>query len=188
MSRDQALRAAISLVQVPSHVRAQRLAPLPKGTLLLLGVAAGDPDSEREAAQLIDRSPDLIRHAAGFFIEQILLTPGTDCYRLLGAQPTASNHELRTHMALLMRWLHPDMDPEGQRSLFAGRVIQAWDNLKTAERRSLYDASLAGIADKSRTKKTWRVKPRLHKLNSGHPSRLRRILSQLLNRSSDSTR
>jgi DnaJ-class molecular chaperone len=42
-------------------------------------------------------------------------------------------------MALLLRWLHPDMDRHGERSLFAGRITQAWETLKTPERRAAYD-------------------------------------------------
>jgi hypothetical protein len=46
-------------------------------------------------------------------------------------------------MALLMRWMHPDVAPQGDRSdrsVFAPRIAAAWNNLKTAERRSAYDS------------------------------------------------
>ena len=58
----------------------------------------------------------MIREAAGFFVEQILLFPGADSYRVLGASPEATNRELRRNMSLLLRWLHPDLDPRGERS------------------------------------------------------------------------
>ncbi len=38
-------------------------------------------------------------------------------------------------MALLMKWLHPDMELEGQRAIFLWRVTTAWNDLKTEERR-----------------------------------------------------
>lgn len=43
-------------------------------------------------------------------------------------------------MALLLKILHPDHYQNVQRSIFAGRVTEAWNNLKTLERRNTYDA------------------------------------------------
>jgi hypothetical protein len=42
-------------------------------------------------------------------------------------------------MALLLRWLHPDLSRCSERAVFAARVTAAWDDFKTAERRSAYD-------------------------------------------------
>jgi hypothetical protein len=58
-------------------------------------------------------------------------------------------------MALLLRWLHPDHDPQGARSVFAGRVTRAWNDLKTQERRATYDQSrrIAGLDKSLRGKK-----------------------------------
>lgn len=80
-----------------------------------------------------------MRRASAFFIEQILLSPDADSYRVLGADDTATAAELRHNMALLLRWLHPDVARLGVRSLFAGRITQAWESLKTPERRAAYD-------------------------------------------------
>jgi DnaJ-class molecular chaperone len=43
-------------------------------------------------------------------------------------------------MALLLRWLHPDRETNGARTIYVGRITEAWNNIKTAERRSAYDA------------------------------------------------
>lgn len=143
MSREDALRAAISLVKVPSQVRAQRIAPLPDGILLLLNVAARDQDAERDAESLTGRPLDLLREASEFFIAQVLLYPDANSYRVLGGNASAPAGELRTHMAALMRWLHPDLDENGDRALMAKRVLRAWEDLKSPERRQAYDAALA---------------------------------------------
>src|SRR5439155_8031484 len=45
------------------------------------------------------------------------------------------------NMALLLRWLHPDIDREGERAMMARRVAIAWDTLKSPERRARYDRS-----------------------------------------------
>jgi DnaJ-class molecular chaperone len=58
---------------------------------------------------------------------------------VLGTGPQASPGELRRNVALLLRWLHPDLDPHGELSVFIGRVTAAWNDLKTPERRMAYD-------------------------------------------------
>jgi hypothetical protein len=139
MSDKMALKAAVDLLHVPSQVRLLRSEPLPDGVLMLLRIAAGETEVGRAAANLVDRSPDVMRQAATFFIEQILFAPDADSYRVLGATAQAGAGELRRNVALLLRWLHPDLDPHGERSLFIGRVTAAWNDLKTPERRAAYD-------------------------------------------------
>ena len=139
MSDKMALRVAIDLLHVPSQVRLVRSGPLPQGVPVLLRIAAGDDAAEREAADATVRSRDVVRRAAAFFIAQILFAPDTDSYRVLGAAPQASAGELRGNAALLLKWLHPDLDPHGERSIFVSRVTEAWNNLKTPDRRAAYD-------------------------------------------------
>src|SRR5262245_38289472 len=139
----EALRLAIDLLHVPSSVRRVRLDPLPQGVALLLRIAAGDGIAVQEAVRTTDRSAEVIREAATFFIEQILLTAEADSYRVLGATPNATPSELRYNMALLLKWLRPDNAPEAQQSVFVKRVTLAWDDLKTPERRAAYDQAKA---------------------------------------------
>ena len=148
MGQATALRVAIDLVHVPSRVRIMRAAPLPSDVHILLRIAAGDEAAEIEAAELTGRSPEVVRKAAAFFIEQVLLCPGADSYRVLGAPPQASSGELRRNMALLLKWLHPDMDQKGHRSIFATRVTGAWDELKTPARRADHDGVAAELREK----------------------------------------
>ncbi len=139
MSDKMALQVAIDLFHVPSQVRFVRAAPLPEGVHILLRIAAGDEEAEVRAAALTDRSRDVVRQAARFFVEQILLAPYTDSYRVLGASPQASTGELRRNLALLSKWLHPDCNMDSNRSIFIDRVTAAWNDLKTPERRAKYD-------------------------------------------------
>lgn len=138
-----AVRAALDLMHIPSRVRHMRMVALPDDVGFLLRIAAGDEMAEAEAVDLVSRPLDEIRRAAAFFIEQILLAPESDSYRVLGSSPHASNAEIRRNMALLMRWLHPDRNVEGQQGMFAGRVTSAWDDLKTTDRRLAYDERLS---------------------------------------------
>jgi hypothetical protein len=139
MREGEALRIAIDLLHVPSRVRALRAEPLPQGVPLLLQIAADDHEAIRHAVQVTDRTQGVVRDAAAFFIEQVLLWRGADSYRVLGASPEVSTSELRSNMACLVKWLHPDSDPNGKQSVFVNRVTMAWDDLKTPERRAAYD-------------------------------------------------
>jgi hypothetical protein len=141
MGQAAAVKLAIDLMHFPSQVRSVRSAPLPDDVLILVRIAAGDEEATREAAEAAGRPRDVIREAAAFFIEQVLLHPGADSYRVLGARPEAPYGELRRNMALLLKWLHPDSDRQGQRVVFATRVTRAWNDLKTQERRAAYDRS-----------------------------------------------
>jgi hypothetical protein len=142
MTQRMALKAAIDLMHVPSQVRLYREGPLPDDVLTLLRIAGGDEEAESAAVLIADRSRGVVQQAATFFIEQILFAPDADSYRVLGAGPGATAAELRRNVALLMRWLHPDMDHRSDRSVFVGRVTAAWNDLKTPERRAAYDDRL----------------------------------------------
>jgi hypothetical protein len=124
---------------------------------MLLCIAAGDETAETAAVKATGRSRDVIQRAAHFFIEQVLLCPNADSYRVLGASSEATNTELRRNMAQLMRWLHPDMDPEGRRSMFASRVSRAWNDLKTADRRAAYDRGSRSLLAKTHRAKSKRL-------------------------------
>ena len=149
-----ALKVAIDLLHFPSQVRRIRSIPLPNGVIYLLRVTAGDEAEIRQATEMAGRSRETVCAAAAFFAEQILLYPDADSYRVLGAKPEATNGELRRHMTLLLRWLHPDLDPRGERSVYTARVTRAWNDLKTQERRDAYDlARRAARSNNSRSRK-----------------------------------
>ncbi|HVU21598.1 MAG TPA: J domain-containing protein [Hyphomicrobium sp.] len=134
MTEGEALRAAIDLFYLPSQIRIVRRQPLPKGTGLLLRLAVGDPSAANEAKRHSGRSIIANREAAVFFVEQILLRPDADEYTILGLDHTAEITEFRAHMALLLKWLHPDMNSDENRSLMACRVIDAWNKVKSLDR------------------------------------------------------
>jgi hypothetical protein len=137
-----AVRSALYLFHMPSAVRHARGGPLPDGISVLLEIAAGEETVVNAAAEQLERSPQLLADAAAFFIEQILMAPESDSYRVLGAKREAANADLRRNMALLLRWAHPDADRQGgSRAAIANRITKSWENLKTQERRDNYDAS-----------------------------------------------
>jgi hypothetical protein len=139
-----AIRLAIDLLHAPSRVRIARARPLPGGVLLLLRVAARDEGAEAEAVRVSGRSQAVVRDAATFFVEQVLLNAESDSYRTLGGDRRMTTAELRRNMALILRCVHPDVVRDRDCSAGAARVTRAWDNLKTPQRRALYDESLRG--------------------------------------------
>ncbi len=148
MPQVDALAAALAMLERPQATKLAQTSRLPEGVTFLLELAAGEAQALGRASQLTGRSPITLQSAAGFFIEQVLLHPGGDAYRVLGSDPGTSLSELRRNMALLMRWLHPDIvSPSSSsrlsRSLFASRITEAWERIKTEERRLAYDTSLA---------------------------------------------
>lgn len=170
MDPHEALRHAIDLLKVPSRVRHARSSSLARGTQLVLAIAAGERELEREVTLATGHPPDLIQRAAAFYIEQILLAPEADSYRILGSSPEASNSELRRNMALLLRWLHPDLAGGSERAVFATRVAAAWDDVKTRDRRQAYDKMLlsARLERQSRAKAMTR-RARWRRIASSRP-------------------
>jgi hypothetical protein len=141
MTESAAVRQAVDLFKMPSGVRRARLEPLPDGIPDLLRIAAGGADDDGAAVEATGPSAELLKHAATFYIEQILLAPGADSYRILGCVAGAPRADLRRNMALLLRWLHPDVAASHERAVFAARVTAAWDHVKTSERRLSYDSN-----------------------------------------------
>jgi hypothetical protein len=153
-----AVKIAIDLLHFPSQTRYIRSAPLPDDVVVLLRIVSADEEVTRQVAQNAGRSLETVREAAAFYILQILLFPEADSYRVLGAKPEATNGELRHNMALLLRWLHPDLDRKRERSAFAARVTRAWNDLKTPERRARYDRlQRRSVVDKSLSRKKARL-------------------------------
>jgi len=192
-----ALKLAFDLFDFPSQARVARTAPLPPDLDLLLRIAAGDDETLRDAVRASGRPPRVVRDAAGFFIEQVLLFQEADSYRVLGTSPTAANSELRRNMALLLRWLHPDIDQKGERSVFAARVTKAWSDLKAPERRAAYDRQLqktqadAQLREKRRSRRSKGQSPRNSSGGAAHHARrhfeedaglLRRLLFTIFGR------
>lgn len=147
MRNPEALAAALALLQSPRLLRLAQRSTLPKGMIFLLEVAAAEAEAVEDARSITGRSPATLQKAAAFFIEQVLLHDKDDHYRILGASPSMNPRELRRHMALLLRWLHPDVvggnDARGtlNRSVYVKRVTTAWEAVKTQERRSALDAA-----------------------------------------------
>jgi hypothetical protein len=137
-----ALQTALVLLHTPTQVKRIRAAPLPEATHFLLCLAVGEREAVTTAMSYSDRPDHYLKRAAGFFIEQILLAPDADSYRVLGCLAQANIGVIRRNMTLLLRLMHPDLSENSDRSVFAARVTRAWEDIKTPERRASYDDRL----------------------------------------------
>ena len=142
MAARRALDLAMDLAAAPTIAGAMRDQPLPPGILALLRIAAGDPKACHEAAAAAGVSPDALREAAALYIQQVLLNPEADDYRVLGVNRDTPQYLVRQHMRWLMEWLHPDRAGSEWESIYAGRVLAAWQTLSSPERRARYERSL----------------------------------------------
>ena len=165
-----AMRIAIRLNSLPSELRAARVRPLPGGITLLLAIAAGEEDALTEGAALLDRSKDTLIASARFFVEQVMLAPDSSSYRMLGVAADAPAGDLRRHIALVLKYLHPDRDPDGDRAALALRVTGAWETLKTPDRRAAYDR-LLGERDAQRQQRDGAATPSRERSSSRSGSR-----------------
>jgi DnaJ-class molecular chaperone len=146
MDKGAGLRLALDLLAAPSRIKHARSCELPEGIELVLRIAGQEKCAIDEAAKFCDHPRDFVERAAVFFIEQVLLTPGIDSYRVLGARRDASHAELRRNFLLLVKCLHPDQVRGGERSALVSKVIESWNQLKTVERRTTYDLEHSAIA------------------------------------------
>ena len=138
--QSRALSLAIDGFQAPSRVHSLRQSALPEDVEFLLRLVSRDADAERQAVEVTGRSSIFVISAAEFFIEQVLFAPGADAYRVLGGSPEVDIQILRHHMALLFRWLHPDIAQTERRESGFLRVSAAWNQIKTPDARLLYNA------------------------------------------------
>jgi hypothetical protein len=125
MNRRQAIDLALDLARMPALARASVALPLPADVVELMRIAARSPKACQEAVARTGESTHVLVEAARFYLQQLLFRPDADCYRILGIEPGASRATARTHMRLLLQWLHPDRN-SGLEAVYAERVLKAW--------------------------------------------------------------
>ncbi len=138
-----ALGHALELHAKPGALALLRRRPLPDAVLLLIRIAAGDRQAIEDAAARTSVSVRKLTDAAVMYLRQVLFDADADHYRLLGVRADASEEALKEHYRWLMRWLHPDRDPDRTGEADAQRVNRAWHVLRSGERRLAYDRQRA---------------------------------------------
>ena len=138
-----ALEQAITFLSRTDLIAAARQQPLPAGVIDLLKISSGDGDVLLAAQEESRHSQEDVRHAAEFYVQQILFAPESDHYRILGVDPDDAEAKIKLHYRLLVRWLHPDKNASDWEAVFSERINRAWHALRTPERRRHYDEQLS---------------------------------------------
>jgi hypothetical protein len=122
----------------------------PGGHASLLGGRGMLPDDVLDVMRLAQEAArhhdepgyDEDRHrAALFFVEHVLLSSGSDHYRVLGLISSADIDAVREHYRLMMAIFHPDRSPwlRGDRENLAARINVAYRVLRDPATRAAYD-------------------------------------------------
>lgn len=145
----QALVQALALLRAPRGARPGPQEALPDGMLALLRIVAGEEEVLGQAVAATGETAATVREAAVFYIQQVMFDPDGDAYRVLGTARDAQATQLREHYRWLARWLHPDRNPDSWEALYLDRVNQAWQQIRTPERRKRHDLEFERAAHPS---------------------------------------
>lgn len=126
----QALDLALDMLGRPFLTRAVQRSPLPSGIREVILLAACSEAELAEVGKARGRDPQALRQAAIFFLQQVLLFPGADSYRILGLKRGATAEEIHDHRRLLLKWLHPDRNPSSWEQMLFQRVVTAAEGLE----------------------------------------------------------
>ena len=125
MSGPRGIALALDLARMPALAQSIEKPPLPTDILEIMRIAAGSPEICQSASQVTGQPPAVLIEAARFYLQQMVLRPGADSYRVLGLPPGASRELAQRHMRCLLQWLHPDVNRDWD-SAYAERVLSAW--------------------------------------------------------------
>jgi hypothetical protein len=125
MSGPRGIALALDLARMPALAHSVESPALPTDIFDIMRIAAGAPESCQSASQVTGQPPAVLIEAARFYLQQMLLRPDADSYRVLGLPPDASRELARRHMRCLLQWLHPDVNRDWD-SVYAERVLKAW--------------------------------------------------------------
>jgi len=125
MASRRAIDLALDLARMPALAQTSIMPPIPPDVIDLMRIAAHCPQSCQAAVAKTGQPAEVLIEAARFYLQQVLLRPDADCYRVLGIEPSASRAKARDHMRWLLKWLHPDHNGDWD-SVYTERVLKAW--------------------------------------------------------------
>jgi len=140
---DEALEQALALLDAPIRRFEVRAKPLPDDIGVVIQLASASQPALGECARRLREPEDRLLEAVRFYLQQALLEPGTDAYRVLGVAPDASPGQIREHYRWLQRWLHPDRQGQAWEAQFSTRLNWAWRMLRNDSARKAYDSERA---------------------------------------------
>jgi hypothetical protein len=92
---------------------------LPPGMLIVIKAAAGDEPTLAQQADIHRMGVEQVQEASKHYLLKLLLEPDNQGLRLLGLSAGASDSQIKDHKRWLLKWLHPDRNPNSwEQSLF----------------------------------------------------------------------
>jgi hypothetical protein len=169
MSGPRGIALALDLARMPALAHSIEKPPLPTDIFEIMRIATGSPEICQSASQVTGQPPAVLIEAARFYLQQMLLRPDADPYRVLGLPAGASRELARRHMRCLLQWLHPDVNREWD-SVYAERVLKAYREVSANIDSSRLLAGLGSSAPMNsgpRIRMPWIEKPQ-KKIQSRH--------------------
>ena len=125
MSGPRGIDLALDLARMPALAHSIDKPPLPSDIFEVMQIATASPQVCQLAARATGQPAPVLVEAARFYLQQVLLRPDADPYRVLGLTPGASRELARCHLRCLLQWLHPDVNKDLD-SVYTERVLKAW--------------------------------------------------------------
>lgn len=119
-----ALEEALLLKLNPDRLFFQQRLPLPEGIAQLIRIAIDPASAGLSQEQRQDLDDVQLQAAAAAYLKGVCLFPGSQGLRVLGLNDASDNKLILEHRRLLLKWLHPDRNPENRH--LAERVNRAW--------------------------------------------------------------
>lgn len=142
----EAMAVALALVAAPDRADRVRASRMSDGVLDVIRVAAGDVALADEVAVQAGISRREVEEACLHYAHVVMFHSEADHFQVLGVTPDADEDLMKQHFRWLLKWLHPDRDPEGWVSSYAERVNAAWNLLRRSDRRLAYRSERASVS------------------------------------------
>jgi hypothetical protein len=183
MSRARGIDLALDLARMPALAHSIEAPPIPADVFEVMRIAAGAPEVCQLASRVTGQPAAVLIEAARFYLQQVLLRPDADSYRVLGLPPGASHELARRHMRCLLQWLHPDVNRDWD-SAYAHRVLAAWREVSTdmSGRSNSCSHGLAGPGAKAPLKSGPRRMPWVEKSQKKMKRQLKHVLMPVIRR------
>lgn len=148
----QAIDVAVLMFRQPNAFVLEKNAPLPHGIIEVMKAAAGDDETLQRYSDSKGMEGEAVKQAAQFYLRHVLTSAGSDPHRKLaldkGAQPAA----IRDHKRWLLKWLHPDRNPNKWESILFAQVSEAALKLEQDKAGGLAVVALAPTKRSSQTR------------------------------------
>lgn len=151
VSQTEALTRALALYRQPVLAQDMKRKPLPEGIIDLLRIAAEGEETAERFADISGSSAPELYQAAILFLQTIVFHQSASDLRLLALNNSNSSQKLRDHKRLVLKWLHPDRNPNSWESKLFLRVQAAAKRLeKTVSESDSENIDVVGVEFKIR--------------------------------------